>query len=249
MALNNAVSIVVTAADKAATAALDDLKVRLDELARKTATASVDVNDKKAKLQIDQVTLKLADLSKKVASPRIDVAGALRAQIEIDKLDASLDRLDRKTNTLGFFKRTSTWAGLFQMLRGNAGSAGAGGAGGAAAAGAGAAAGGFFSNPYLVTGGITAALTALPFIAQAAGGGIVSGLGTGLAGMGALAASKSQGVRKAFASMSSSIGNDMRYNIGKPLVPVLENIMQVATRVFHNMAGTFHDAMQLMAPA
>jgi SLT domain-containing protein len=69
--------------------------------------------------------------------------------------------------------------GRFGGLFGAGGGAGGAGGGGTGAGGAGVA--GLISNPFAIGGGIAAAL---PFLGQALGGLIVSGLGTALAGIG-----------------------------------------------------------------
>jgi len=229
------IQYVVNAVDSASgvfakiAASADGLDRQLADLSKRVATPEVDLKDAKFTLGMVNAAKRLDKLSAMVADPSVDVDTG-KAQLEILKITAMLDRLDAKHVDVGV------------------------GVGGAAAGGGalgrfGNLTGAFAALPTpAMIGAIAAAIAALPFVAQAAAGGIVAALGGAFAGLGVLAASKSQGVQKSFHAMAASIGNDMRYNIGKPLVPVLENILGVARRVFHSMAGTFHDAMQLMAP-
>src|SRR5262249_22135518 len=149
---------------------------------------------------------RLDKLSAKVADPEVTVDTAA-AQKEILRINAMLDRLDRKrvdvtvgVDRAGFFKRTSTWGGLGRTLLGvlpGVASAAGGAAGGGGVA-AGGAAGGIFSNPSTAGGAAAAAITALPFLAQAAAGGIVTVLGGAFTTLGVLGAASAKKVQTAF---------------------------------------------------
>jgi phage-related protein len=104
----NYVRITVAATDQAATADLDDLKGRLDELGAKVDTARVDVDDDEASVKLDRMNARLLELGEKVSRPRVTVAGAARAEAEIHALEVSLDHLGDKKEQLsegsgGFF--------------------------------------------------------------------------------------------------------------------------------------------------
>lgn len=88
-------------AGKAASAASDDvmgLAHRLDELAKKSATARVQLaGDKEALAALDKLDLKLLTTGRRVVDPKITLDGAAKAQAEIAGLDVSLDKLAAKS--------------------------------------------------------------------------------------------------------------------------------------------------------
>lgn len=77
----------------AAAAKVDGLKLSLDELNRKVATALAEVDDDEARAKLLALGVKLDDIGRKVASPRISVAGADRAVAELAAVDVALNKV------------------------------------------------------------------------------------------------------------------------------------------------------------
>jgi phage-related protein len=95
---------------------LDKVRKQLDEIAKRTTTARVDVNDQKALDQMDKVKLRLLQLSKTIANPKVRPEGIVKAEIEIRMLNRQLDEMDRKNvspkvDVAGALKSLSTLTG------------------------------------------------------------------------------------------------------------------------------------------
>ena len=119
---SNYVSIVVKASDDA-TPDLDALKARFDELAAKTANATIDVNDVDAVAKITDMNAKLAALGARVANPKLSMSGALRVEAQLAALDAQLDKtngksVDIKARADGFAGALASVTGLDNGLKG-----------------------------------------------------------------------------------------------------------------------------------
>lgn len=97
--------------DKAATAKLDQVTQKLRDLGAKAANPAIDVNDKAALASVAAMRVKLDALGKKVSSPRVTLEGLARAEAGILALDAQLDRLGRKRETVTIHERISGLAG------------------------------------------------------------------------------------------------------------------------------------------
>jgi hypothetical protein len=91
---DNIVEILIGAKDTA-TPDLDALKARLDELGRKSVTASVNVKgDTDAELAVTRLQTQLLTLGKQVSNPKISVEGAAAAELKMHALELSLDKLN-----------------------------------------------------------------------------------------------------------------------------------------------------------
>lgn len=94
-------TVPVQANTKPAVLSVDDLKARLEDLAGKVATARVGIDDKQADATLAAMAVKLTRLDTRVASPRITLEGIARVEAELLAVDASFDKLGRKTENLG----------------------------------------------------------------------------------------------------------------------------------------------------
>lgn len=81
------------------TARLDALRTKLDEVAARATSASVDVDDKTATAKLLSLRAKLDDLGQKTATPNIDINGIAHAEADLAALDAQLDTIGRKDET------------------------------------------------------------------------------------------------------------------------------------------------------
>jgi len=79
----------------AAAASVDQLKLSLDELNRKVATALAKVDDDEARAKLLALKVKLDEIGRKVASPRISVEGADRAVAELAAVDVALNAVGK----------------------------------------------------------------------------------------------------------------------------------------------------------
>ncbi len=225
-------------------ASADGLDKQLGDLSKRIATPSVDLKDAKFTLGMLNAAKRLDKLSAMVAAPGVDVDTA-KAQTEILRITAMLDRLDAKRVSVDVAVHRSVLSRLsFGALGGAAG--GAAGAAGGAAQGAGGLAGGIFSNPVTATAAIAAGLASLPFIAQAAAGGITLALGGALSGIAILGAIKAKSVQNSFAGLAKTANADL-VKIGRPFVPVLNSIAATAGKVLGGLAPVFKSAAQIMA--
>jgi hypothetical protein len=251
MALVKTVTLQLDAETRAAALDIRALSDKLTELDSKVTTARVDLKgNKEAGAELDKLDVKLIRLGKKVASPNITVEGKAGALADIGAVDLAMDRLNKKFAGGSFFKRTSTWGGLGRTLAGvlpGVSSAGGGAAGGTAQA-AGGSAGGILSNPYAVTGIAAAALTALPFLAQAAAGAITIGLGGALTGIGILSAAQAKRVKADWTGLFGQTGAELR-QVAQPFVGALKQISQVAQSVLPSIMESLVGPMKILAPA
>lgn len=102
------------------------------------------------------------------------------------------------------------------------------------------------SNPYAAGGIFAALVTAAPFAGQAIAGGLVTGLGAGLAGIGVFAASKTKPVQTAFDHLKET-ANKALAQIGAPMVPVLQSILKTAKDVVTKLTPVFKAAEQIIS--
>jgi hypothetical protein len=98
---NDRASETFSSLGRKASAASDDvlgLGRRLDEVGRKSATATVGLaGNKEAQAQLDKLDLKLLTLGRRVTDPKISIDGAAKASAEISALDVEMDKLIAKS--------------------------------------------------------------------------------------------------------------------------------------------------------
>lgn len=203
---------------KPALGSIDDLRAKLDELRLRRADVSVGLNDKAAKAALLALDVKMVDLGKKVAKPNIDVRGTAKALADIAAVDLALDKVGKAASSNG----NSGGGGILGTLTG------------------------ILANPYTITAGIIAALSALPFIAQAAAGGMVFALGAGLAAIAVAGAAKTKIVQQSFATLAGN-ANKSLLKIGAPFIPVLLSIAKTAESVLSGLTPIFAGAAQTIA--
>lgn len=109
------------------------------------------------------------------------------------------------------------------------------------------------SNPYIGAGVMAAITTAVtvgaPAIGVALGGGIVTGLGAGLAGLGLMFAAKNKEVQKKWDELTSHMGKKME-EAAKPFVPVVLRGIERIKRVFdQSLAPALANSFKTLAPA
>jgi hypothetical protein len=96
---DNLVRLIVGANDADATAHLDALKLKLDEIGRKVETASVNLKgDKQAELSLARIAMRLDAVGRKTEKPEIKIEGIARAEVDLLGLDLALDRVGNKVN-------------------------------------------------------------------------------------------------------------------------------------------------------
>ncbi|MBO0813570.1 MAG: hypothetical protein J2P30_00215, partial [Actinobacteria bacterium] len=93
--------------DQRAQQKLTDVADKLRRLGEKAASAKIDVSDKDAQARIARIFTQLDDLDKKTSNPRITLDGVAKAQAEILALDAQLDRMGKKRETVTIRERLS----------------------------------------------------------------------------------------------------------------------------------------------
>ncbi|HEY5987043.1 MAG TPA: hypothetical protein VIV12_11810, partial [Streptosporangiaceae bacterium] len=91
--------------DEEAKKKLDEFKARL--LTLHGAAAGITVRDKDAQARLAALTVRLARLDEKVANPKVTLEGFARIEAELAAVDASMDRVDRKTASVGESARGS----------------------------------------------------------------------------------------------------------------------------------------------
>ncbi|MBO0813629.1 MAG: hypothetical protein J2P30_00520 [Actinobacteria bacterium] len=97
--------------DQRAQQKLTDVADKLRRLGEKAASAKIDVKDKDAQARIARIFTQLDDLDRKTSSPRITLDGVAKVQAEILALDAQLDRLGRKRETVTIAERLKKISG------------------------------------------------------------------------------------------------------------------------------------------
>jgi phage-related protein len=248
------IQYVVTATDAASAvfakigASADGLDKQLEDLSKRVATPEIDLKDAKFTAGMIAAAKRLDKLSAQMAEPGVNLEDG-KFQAEIIKINAQLDRLDAKRVEVSVGVDRSALSRLGGLFGGGAAGGAAGGAGGAGGVASrfGNLSGAFAALPApAIIAAIGAALAALPFIAQAAGAGIVAGLGAGLAGIAILGASKTKAVKDSFADLKKSANADL-VKIGAPFVPVLTSIMRTAGTVLNALTPVFKSAAQIMA--
>jgi hypothetical protein len=221
------IQYVVSATDAASgvfariAASADGLDKQLSDLSKRVADPSVTLDDAKFTVGMVNAAKRLDRLSAMVADPKIEIDGG-KAQLEILRISAMLDRLDAKRVSVdvgihrrtagGFLRGLVSSSALSAFLSGGAGAAGTGGAAAAAAGG----------SPFLdflgSPAGIGAGAAGAPFAAALADALAGFGLGTGVAGIGAIGAYKAS--PGSFAPGLSMITTTLN-NVFKSIAPTL----------------------------
>jgi len=233
----------------------DTFQKRLRAALEKLPKAKIDGDSSPVDKKVEAIRLKLEALSKKKIGIDIDASAAMK---ELATLDAELKavaheagNIDVRFNTLearaqlALLKHQAETSGnetgltLGQRILGGIGMVGSGAGGPGASAG-----GGVLTSPFGLAIAGALGLFALPFIAEAAAGGIVAAFGGALAGMAIIGAMKNAEVAQTFKSMKDRVVEDLQI-IGQSWVPVMESIFNTArqtmdklTPVFERAAGT-----------
>lgn len=98
----NLVEITVTATAAQAKAALDEIKVKLDDLGSRVHDARIRLaGNAEAQLQLAKVNARLMELSRIIADPKISIEGVAKAQAELLALLATMKRLEDQSGTTG----------------------------------------------------------------------------------------------------------------------------------------------------
>lgn len=105
----------------------------------------------------------------------------------------------------------------------------------------------FADTPQAKLALLTAALSALPFIASTAAVAITVGLGTAIAGIGIMAAAQNDKVKKAFSDLKEDVTDDLQ-EMAEPFVPVLIRISDMFKSTFDNLSPALTRAFEKMAP-
>jgi hypothetical protein len=226
-----------------------DKKVEYLRLKLKELAESDIINSKDAMKQLGLIEAEL----KKVSGS----AKGIDVRFNIETARAQLALLKREVDNTGGGGGRGGILGLIPGIGGGAGgAAGAAGTAGQAASGGGS----LLTNPYVLVGGITAALVALPFLAQAAAGTITFALGGALAGIGLLGA----GMDKSFQDTTKKIhghtvtiaGDFTKFKdkaiadvkeIGSTMVPVLHNILDTTSGVLKALVPVFKASVAVIA--
>ena len=90
---SNYVEILVRARDQGAKPEMDDLRVKLNDLAGKVAEARAVVDDSAAAAKLDDLQAKLLRLDRTTARPRITMDQAVRAESQLHSLDAAFAKI------------------------------------------------------------------------------------------------------------------------------------------------------------
>lgn len=114
---DNIVQLKIKASDTAKPD-LTDLKAKLDELGAKVASATIDIDDKDGAAKLTDLNAKLASLNKRVANPKITVAGAARVEADLAMVDASLDKLGEKKDSVDIKARTDGFTAALASVTG-----------------------------------------------------------------------------------------------------------------------------------
>lgn len=231
----------------AAAASLDKL---LDEATEtREADVNIDVNglnnlDKlRESLNLTKERAEVAALEKaldqvaKLRQANVDVEGTKEGQAKLRALDKALKAVERRRTVEvdvdePSIKRTvetasqaggaisEAFSGAFQLVA---------------------------KNAILLGVVVTAAFAALPVIGAVAATGLVLAFGSGIAGIGILAAAQSEEVQKAFKDMAQNIVGDLK-EMAIPLESTLLSISEFVQRTFDTFAPALNDSIAQMAP-
>jgi len=227
----------------------------------------------KAKIGADatEVDAKLTELRDRIKAIHDEsVIDPGRAALEIDRIMLDLHRLREESKDIPLRFDTKGAMAQLAMIRGIEPKTGASTgllgdvatAAGAGAGGQGGGAGGFLTSPLaaggagplpaaatspVAIGGIAAGIAVLgPLIAQVISGGIVAGLGTGLAGVGIMGAVMSGKLSGWFGNFAKQAKADM-VSIGQPMIPVIGHILASMAKVMGVMTPIFKLANSIIA--
>ena len=235
----------------------DTFQKRLRAALEKLPKAKIDGDSTAVDRKVEAIRLKLEALSKKKIGIDMDAGAAMK---ELAVLDAELKavaheagNIDVKFNTLearaqlALLKHQAGQAGqesglsLGERMLGGIGMVGSGAGAPGASAG-----GGVLTSPFGLAIAGALGLFALPFIAEAAAGGIVAAFGGALVAMAILGAKDSPKVKKTFTDLKTSATKDLK-EIGRSFVPVLESILTNARRTMDKLTPVFSHAAQTIS--
>jgi SLT domain-containing protein/phage-related protein len=259
---NSTKASMAKAGDSSGGAFSDGFKKRLQAALDSLPKAKIDGDSTDAEIKVEELRKRMEELLGKEIG--VDIS-TKEATAEILKIDTGLEEVRKASKDIRITFDTKEARAQLALLRSDAGKTSGGGivskiggifggGGGAAAAAvpsaapAAAPAGGVAS--LLSTGGIiagiVAAIVALPFIAQAAAGAIVFALGGALAGLGVAGAIMSGKLTKQFTAFTAQAKKDL-LEIGKAFIPVLSNIMKVASQVLKTLTPLFTSVVKMIA--
>jgi Transglycosylase SLT domain len=241
--------------DIKANVSVDVTNVNLDDVRRK-------INDglKDIKVNVD-----LGVTDAKIAETRAKIRDGLRdIKVNVDTSTSSSSRIaaDVRSGVSGGFG--ATIARLFGRGGGTSGGgigAGGGGGSGTAAAAAGGASGQFLRGNQLAgiatafgelplpaqIGIVSAALAALPFVAQVAAGGIVTALGGAFLAVGIYAAAQTKQVQAAWAKFMTGTKAGIQ-EIGQAFAPVVVNIINTLGPVADKLGDVLVGVLKVIGP-
>ena len=257
----------------------DSLKRQLDDLSRKVATPTIDVNDKQAQLKLAEAATRINRLSDQVAKPKVEL-DTVKFQRDILRVEAELDKLGAKTVEVGKI------SGLDRILANAPGGAGIGalidkftkgysGAGGSGFWGffknlfsgfSGAAGGGVpgaiaGSAGLLGTVGPTGAALGVSVLGPLAGlieSILPFGLGTGLGGVGAYLTGGTKGLTQALAVIKQQVAPlkplfDSVFGelpkLAKQIGPGLRDVFAESVPFLKSFVGFLGQAAKILLPA
>jgi SLT domain-containing protein/phage-related protein len=247
------------AGDKSAGAFGDAFRKRLDAALQALPKARLDGDDSPINAKLDEIRAKMEELK------NTSITDPEKATKDLAVIQAELDKISRKSKDIRISFDTAEAKAQLDLLAKDISSKTGGGGGGILSKipvvgnllGGGGAAGGASQaaqaapaaaegiGPYGWAGIAAGTLAALPFVAQAAGGAITFALGGALAGVGILGAAMTGKLTKDFDALKNGAEGDLKH-IGTAFVPVINNILTMALRVFNTLTPVFTKAMGLI---
>ena len=177
-------------AEDNATITIDKVRAEAEKLNQKRAEISIDANDANANAKLLAIDMRLEKLNKYLARPEVDLQGKDQTLLGIYRISAAMDKLNGKKATVKVETKVSKNSNIITRALSGLGGGGDSSGGGAfsgpfkgiSGVGSGASAGAIEAITSPVGAAATAA--ALPFLGTGIAGGLLGGLGTGLAGIG-----------------------------------------------------------------
>jgi hypothetical protein len=108
-------TIPVTTDTSQAAAKLGGLQSQLLDITKKLSGMRASIDDKAAKVQLDSLLLRADRLGNRLGNENIDLHGALSAQLALDRLNVSADKLQKKLSDKGGLN-LSGWLKFAQVL-------------------------------------------------------------------------------------------------------------------------------------
>ena len=179
-------------AEDNATITIDKVRAEAEKLNKQRAEFTIGADDTEGKAKLLAIDMRLEKLNKYLARPGVELQGLDHTLLGIYRIDAAMNKLNGKTATVKVETKVSKNSNILSRVLSGFGGGGdsSGGGGGAfsgpfkgiSGAGSGASAGAIEAVTSPVGAAATAA--ALPFLGTGIAGGLLGGLGVGLAGIG-----------------------------------------------------------------